>query len=765
MRARHHSARARVTHAAALALVTLLCMTTGATALHAAPAAIRADSLLGVARDSAGQPVPGVRVTITELARTAETGRSGVFVLADVPDGRYTLVLQHPSFLPVTTRVSLPRTDSLRVVLVPAAIRLAAVSVTGTRSPMSPLASPIPASEIGRARLQRHTGVSLAHVLDGVAGVRTLSTGEQVGKPMIHGLAGPRVLVLDDGLRLEDYSWSDEDGPSADPTLAARVEIVRGPASLMYGSDALGGVVNVIPEPVPDARGRKPILRVGAASYAASNNGETGLTATASGAAGIVGWRAAGVFRRGGNIHTPRGNDSTPAGIIYNTGFRSSNGELAVAARGRAATVALRYARYGGNFGLLDGPPVPADNTSGPLRRLTDDRVQLTGEWARGPLWVESRTQLQRHALAELAGESRTGSAPPDFAMRLTTLTSDLVAHVAGLGWLDATVGISGSRQRNTPGGERVLVPAARTGGGAIFATATATHARFSVLAGARYDSRTLRADSTPALSLGAQRRDAAAASGDAGIVFRPVPEVALTANVARGFRAPTLLELFTNGARFGEGRYEIGLPAARPERGTNVDAGARWSYARWTGDVTVYRNGLDGYLYIARTGEIRSTLPVYRFQQARALLTGIDMSMAVAPLEPLTLRARFDAVRGTNRATGAPLPLMPPPRADVEAELRASGRAGRQRGARVATGVEFVARQDRPGPFDTPTPAYALVRVAGSTSRLVAGWPVEVSLRVENATNRRYSDFLSRYKLFAYGPGRNVIVRLSAGI
>src|SRR6185312_9654179 len=113
--------------------------------------------------------------------------------------------------------------------------------------------SPLPTEALSEDRLRRAQSVSLAHALAELPGINALTTGQQIGKPVIRGLSGPRVLVLEDGSRLEDYSWSDEDGPSVDARLAQRVEVIRGPASVLYGSDALGGVVNVIPEELPRA--------------------------------------------------------------------------------------------------------------------------------------------------------------------------------------------------------------------------------------------------------------------------------------------------------------------------------------------------------------------------------------------------------------------------------------------------------------------------------------------------------------------------------
>src|SRR5437870_9034900 len=153
---------------------------------------------------------------------------------------------------------------------------------------------------------------------------------------MIRGLAGARVLVLADGSRLEDYSWSDEDGPSVDARLAQRVEVIRGPASVLYGSDALGGVVNVIPAELPDANGGPRLIRTGFEVSGATNNAEVGAAARGEGAAGPWGWRVFGIGRAGGSLHTP-------AGRLDNTGFGAGNGEGAVGRPGPRRRGPLRH--------------------------------------------------------------------------------------------------------------------------------------------------------------------------------------------------------------------------------------------------------------------------------------------------------------------------------------------------------------------------------------------------------------------------------------
>src|SRR5207249_3122663 len=184
---------------------------------------------------------------------------------------------------------------ALEIVLTPSAFNLEPVTVTATRQPLASEGSPLPASALAGDELRQAQGVSLAHVVEALPGARTISTGAQIGKPVIRGFSGPRVLVLENGSRLEDYSWSDEDGPSVETAFVRRVELIRGPASVLYGSDALGGVINVIPDELPDAAGGPGFVRTGFTLSGATNNIEISPGVRVEGARNNLGWRVAAI--------------------------------------------------------------------------------------------------------------------------------------------------------------------------------------------------------------------------------------------------------------------------------------------------------------------------------------------------------------------------------------------------------------------------------------------------------------------------------------
>src|SRR5438876_412526 len=703
------------------------------------------DTVTGRVVDNGGQAVPQAIVEITQLGKSVTAGADGAFRLALEP-GRDTLAVRRHGFAPAVREIAVGvGQPAIEIVLTPSAFRLEPVTVTATRQPLASASSPLPADALAGDELRRAQGVSLAHVVDALPGVRAMTTGSQVGKPVIRGFSGPRVLVLENGSRLEDYSWSDEDGPSVETAFVRRIELIRGPASVLYGSDALGGVINVIPEQLPDAAGGPGFLRTGFTLSAASNNIEIAPGAQVEGARGNLGWRVAAIGRHASNLHTP-------AGELDNTGFGAFNGEATAGWRWPSGSaLAVRVVHYGGEFKLLEANAPPGE-TGGPERKAGDDRVQITGQRPLGNWRLETKAQLQRHSLIEVADDS-TGTESEQFNLLLQTASLDLLAHHRG-----TTFGITTVGQRNDASGREPIVPDARVLSGAAFAFEqwSPGSGRWTLLAGLRADARRLSAQRDDSLGVVAQDRNSQAWSGNAGVVFTPVPGggLSLSLNVGRAWRAPTLFELFANGPHIGEARYERGDSTLKPETSRGVDLGVRWSGRRARFEVAAYHNRLSDFLYITPTAVFIDSLRVYQYGQSQAEMLGGEALVEAEVARGLVARGRVEAVRGTNLTSHEPLPLLPPRRATIGFGWR----------DRFSIDVDAYARPDRPNPLDIPTAGYALVHLGAGADVRLFGRPMRLDIALRNAMNQRYRSFLSRYKEFAFDPGRNLIVRLSSG-
>ena len=706
-----------------------------------------ADTVRGRVADNAGQPVAQAIVEVTDIGKSVTTGVDGAFRIALAP-GRYTLAVRRQGFAPAVREISVGSgqpSSALDFVLSPSAFRLEPVTVTATRQPVASASSPLPADALAGDELRRAQGVSLAHVVEALPGVRAITTGSQIGKPVIRGFSGARVLVLENGSRLEDYSWSDEDGPSVETAFVRRIEVIRGPASVLYGSDALGGVINVIPEALPDAAGGPGFIRTGFTLSAASNNVEIAPGAQVEGARGNMGWRVAAIGRHASNLHTP-------AGELDNTGYGAFNGDAAAEWRwpsGRA--LAVRVVHYGGEFKLLEANAPPGE-TGGPERKAGDDRIQITGQRPWGNWRLEGKGQLQWHSLIEIADDT-TGTESEQFNLLLHTGSLDLLLHRGG-----TTFGVTAVGQANEATGREPIVPNANILSSAAFAFErwTAGSGRWTLLAGLRADARRLHADRDDSLGVAAQDRNSQAWSGNAGVVFTPKPGggLSLSLNVGRAWRAPTLFELFANGPHIGEARYELGDSTMKPEASRGVDLGVRWSGRRARLELAAYHNRMSDYIYITPTAVVIDSLPVYQYQQAEAEMLGGEAVLEADIGQGLVARSRVEVVRGTNLAAHEPLPLLPPVRAAVGFGWR----------DRLSVDVDAYARPKRLNPLDIPTAGYALLHLGGGTDVRLFGRAMRLDISLRNALNQRYKSFLSRYKEFAFDPGRNLIVRLSSG-
>jgi len=715
----------------------------------------------GTILDANGAPVSGAMVGVKGTGLHATTGEDGSFSLTLPAAGSYVLTVGRIGYAPQERAIQAPTEETLALTLVAAPLQMKPVDIHGSWSLTRAKGFALPMDDLSGDRLRNGATVSLAQAIEGLAGVHNLHTGEQIGKPVIRGMTGPRVLTLDDGMRLEDYSWSEEDGPSVDARLADRVEVVRGPASVLYGSDALGGVVNAIPRSVFSDSPEGESRHFGYEAYGSSNNTEFGGALLAEKRGAKSGWRAFLIGRKAEDFKTPDGK-------LENTGFGAGNGELMWGTRSDRSSLTARYARYGGEFKLLEAGDSAAgggggEEEEGPERKASDDRVQLTWTGLLSGLNLEARGQWQHHSLIEMADEADSagiivkGTESEQFNLALSTISSEILAH-HGSGRVQGTLGLSGRTQTNDTKGPIALVPDADVKAGGAFLLERFEFGKLAILGGVRGDFQEIHAESNEDLGTTEQKRDYRQLSGSAGLVYALSGGCSLRGNVGRAWRAPTLFELFTNGPHLAESRFEIGDSTLSPESGVEFDAGFRIDRARFRGELTGFYSKIQDFIYLTPTGTFVGPLRVFRHQQADATMKGGEASADVKAGGGVSVHARLDYTRGQNDDLDEPLPLIPP----------LHGTFGLSRAFRSATAgaeLEFASKQTELSSFDVPTAGYALLNLEGGFRPSLGGARLRVDLRVHNVLDQPYRDYLSRYKEFALDPGRNVTVRISSGI
>src|SRR5437773_9384526 len=277
---------------------------------------------------SSGDPIADVQVSLTDLRRSTTTDSSGRYTVADVPDGTFTVSFQRIGYAPAVRRIVASGGNvTADVTMKESIVELTGIQVTASANATSALNSPQPTSVRSGDELRESQSPTLGETLQGVAGVHSWSTGVGIGKPVIRGLSSNRVLVLDDGQRLETAQWGDEHSPNVETSNAARIEVIRGPASVLYGSDALGGVVNVIEKDLPDAVGVPGFVRGTMSAAYGSGNGLKDGALDLEGGSGSVGFRGSLSGRSSGDVHTPDY-------VLWNSGDRALGGSGTIGARG-----------------------------------------------------------------------------------------------------------------------------------------------------------------------------------------------------------------------------------------------------------------------------------------------------------------------------------------------------------------------------------------------------------------------------------------------
>lgn len=648
-----------------------------------------------------------------------------------------------------SVRTAAARADSIRA---DSARLLGAVQVTATLKAMRVLDAPQPVSVLGGADLRRAQSGAVGDVLERLPGLRSLSMTTGIGKPVIRGLTHNRVVTLDNGQRTETQQWGHDHSPNVETANAEQLEVIKGPASVLYGSDALGGVVNVVAPAIPDARGASPFVRGRLISAYNANMRGSDATLRLDAAQGGFGARLALTGRASDDMRAPRGR-------LPNTRNRTGHADGAVGYSGEGSRAALRFSVRDERIEIFDDPAINPGYDG--YQRLSTQRGTLEAERALGGLW---RAQVQLGWEENFRREYSAADAT-DIALGLLVRTATGFTHLhhEALGpFSGGTFGASMMDSRFVKRGLTSLIPDSRSRGVALYALEHVEVGRWRGTLGARWDLRDLAIADDAALGLTEQSQTREAVTGSAGVAYRLTPVLSLVTSVGRGFRAPSAPDLFANGFHEGTRAFERGDPSLRVETSLNTDVGLRVASSRLSGEFALFDNRIRDYIYLRPFGSGTSPLDSLEVVQGDARLRGAEVSAAWRARDWLTLQAVGDVVHGTNTSIGVPLTFVPPPRLLLGARVERRASSGALVRPWLSVDAERNWRQDRLDPRDVGPAGYSLWH-GGAGATLLAGSRVFiVDIAVRNALDTRYRNFMSRYKTYADGPGRAVVLRLT---
>jgi iron complex outermembrane receptor protein len=578
--------------------------------------------------------------------------------------------------------------------------------------------------------LEQKRGQTVIQSIENSPGVTLFTTGANIVKPVIRGLTSQRVLVVSDGIRQEGQQWGDEHSPEIDALDVERIEVVRGPNSVLYGSDALGGVVNIIKPELPSADERAPILGGNLLLNGFSNNRQGAGAVSAHGAKGTVGYRGSFSYRKGKDV-------STPDGKLFNSGAEDIAGSGTIGAKGAWGSLSADYSHITQEEQIHEDPA--EDPTATPFERNKHDRMHLHGNFPLRKVRLEVNGGWQQNDRNEFEAEDEPD---PALHLLLKTATFDVKAHHLPFGKVFGTVGFSLMHQKNETKGEEHLIPGFDLLNVAGYIYEEARLKDVTLSAGLRFDTRSMDVDSNSDLGVLKQTRDYEAVSGTAGLVWHAAEPLALAVSAGRGWRAPTAFELFANGVHEGTIRFEAGDSTIEPEESFNVDLSLRYASARLQAEATVFRNRITGFIFASPTGAVdtASGFEIFQYRQSDATLIGAEFVLKGQATHWLVLSAGADLVRGTNDRTDEPLPFMPANRLKLGARFIQSS-WGSLSNLYFSLGSKIVAEQNRVEPNEAPSKGYALFDAGLGAEIPLGAQRVHLDFAVENLLDKAYRD------------------------
>jgi len=631
---------------------------------------------------------------------------------------------------------------------------------------------------------------SLGQTLDYLAGMRVLDTGNNAGIPVIRGLTGNRIRILSNGIGVDHQQFGIRHQPNVDPFFSDRIEVVRGAASLLYGSDAIGGVIDVhgLTLAHPDEGSRRNSLDA-RVDYATNNDQrDLALRGASSGDRFTV---AAGYdWRNGDDIEAPdsatafesgQGDDPGFTGTLPFTDFEQQNAQLGASWRGDRATTSLRFSRWDTEQNYLLPPPpdgrgigIGLENTELQLR--TDYRLSSgASSWTLRPtlMWQNNLR------LANEPGNPRSGLHDGDIEIEFDQYVARFEALHEGKGLFDrGTIGFELRQRDQESRGRTVLTPGGEVSSFGVFAYEERQFRLLLLQAGLRYDHIETEGDAgktstTPSFS-GTVGNSYDVVTGALG-GSRPFGDhFTLAANVSRGFRAPTLFEQLAEGVHGGVAAVQLGNPDLDPEESLNLDLSLRWRFEPISGDFTVYQNRIEDYIFLIDTGDQASNgLPIFVHDQADATVRGVEAEVTIDLARDWSLRIVLDLIETENDDSGEDLPLTPANEVLTELTWRPASLFGLERPYARATVRYADAKDAAPGePFEqfdrnpvfgsASTESYWLLDFAAGAMLPGPGdRDIRINLAVRNALDQSYRDFLNTYKGYALNPGRDLRLTL----
>jgi iron complex outermembrane receptor protein len=756
--------------------------------------------LSGFITDQGGQPLAGVTVYLHETLQGTLSNDSGYYFLEKINPGNYHVHITFPGFVSQTKDVSI-KNSGIRAdfQLRESNLELNEVIIESSMLKLDRNESSQSIQVVGQDFLRKNQGTNLMNSLELLPGINSIQMGVGVSKPVIRGMSGNRVVVAENGIKQEGQQWGGDHGLEIDQYNAERIEIIKGPGSLIYGSDAMAGVIQI----------KQPVLPVAGTHggevsgiYKSVNN-TWGSTAMVKG--NHKGW----VYRLRATLMDYADYKVPASSFVYNryvlpiyekklknTAGNEKHFSAQAGVHRKWGFSRFTVSNYHQEVGLFSGATgIPREynllpdgnnrNIALPSQSINHLKLISNSNFLFGRTWLEVDLAYQNNRRTESSlphahGQSLLQSSSVAHRLELQTGSVSMRLHIGQENAFSNIAGLSFQMQQNNFSGFEFLLPRFHTLQGGLFAIQKWKINRRAVLnSGLRLDLGKTDIDRheqplwrqyqiigyeerVPAIS-----RQYVSWSGMAGLSYYLSSRWNFKINAGKSFRFPTPQELSVNGVHHGAYRYEQGNAALQPESGYQFDFSFLYETGGFRFHATPFLNYFSNYIYLSPTARF-SPLPeagqIYAYRQAAALHGGGELHAELHPLPQLHLEAGLEYIYALNYTSGLPLPFTPPLMAKLNAEYSFREQAFSCKDIYIRLGWIAASAQNKTDRNERATPAYHAFSFGTGAKYVYRRREIfHLYFYVRNMGNAGYLNHLSRWRqLNIPEPGRNINIQLT---
>ena len=716
------------------------------------------NKITGTTKNNQNQPMAGVTIALPEIHKETISDEKGNYVISNLPSGNFKIVFSYVGYATQSKAIVVnQKTLQLDIVLEETMHQMDEVIVSTAFNKLQSQNVMKVEHQSVKAMQQKGT----ATLIEGLAtlpGVSQVSTGTSIGKPVIRGLSGNRVLVYTQGVRLENQQFGEEHGLGLNDSGIESVEVIKGPASLLYGSDAIGGVLYFNPE-----------------KFGKSNTSELNFNqkyfSNTNGTNSSLGYKLSGedlkfTTRISNNKHADY--KIAEGDRVTNTRFNELDFKTALGYSNSSFSSTLRY-----NYNKLDlgipeagiaeqtnskSPDFPKQGVISHILSLNNSIFFSNSKLEADLGYIDNdRSEFEDSEVLVLQ-------------MKLKTINYNVKYYLPKIGKIESIFGVQGMQQTNLNLAEEILIPDATTSDFGVFGTANYEWKKNVIQAGLRWDNRKITTTEHGIIGdegyFAAINRKFQSFNSSLGLKSSLRENIILRLNLATGFRAPNLAELTSNGVHEGSNRYEIGNSALQNEQNFQTDLNLEYRNSHFELFLNGFYNHITNYIFIAPNGNQINGNDVYDYLQANANLYGGEAGIHFHPhpIDWLHITSSFESVTG-KKQNGENLPLIPAMKWNSSIKTEFKSTKWFQEGFAVLN-LEHYLNQNNPGLFETNTTDYTLLNLGFGGQIRLGKMAFDVNINANNLLDKRYISHLSRLKNDGIpNMGRTVVLGINFSI